>query len=77
MSQIYEILCAIGDFFVSIYDLVVNIVTGAWDMIKLIPSGQKVFVDALAAIPPIVHPYAMATITIAVLYIIIGRGGSD
>ncbi len=77
MSQIYEILCKIGDFISTLFDVVVNFVTGIFDMLQMIPAGQKTFLDALAALPPIVHPYATATITVAVLYMILGRGGTD
>lgn len=77
MSQIYDLLCKLGEFFVMLYDAVVQIVTGIWDMLKLLPEAVSTLNDAIHALPDFVVVFAGATITVSVIYMILGRGGTD
>lgn len=77
MSQIYEILCKIGDFFIGLYDVVMNIVTSIWDLLKMIPEAVSTLMGAVDALPDIVKVFAVSTITVSVIFMIVGRGGTD
>lgn len=77
MSQIYDILCKIGDFFIGLYDVVKEIVLSVWQVLKLLPGAAATLKNAISALPDFVIAFAVATITVSVIYMIVGRGGTD
>ncbi len=77
MKQIYDILCKIGDFFIGLYDVVKEIVLSVWEVLKMLPGAASTLKDAVAALPDFVVVFAVATVTVSVIYMIVGRGGTD
>lgn len=77
MKQIYEILCKIGDFFIGLYDVVKEIILSIWEVLRMLPESAATLKDAILALPDFVVVFAVATITVSVIYMIVGRGGTD
>ena len=77
MKQIYDILCKIGDFFIGLYDVVKEIVISVWEVLKMLPGAASTLKDAITALPDFVVVFAVATVTVSVIYMIVGRGGTD
>lgn len=77
MKQIYEILCKIGDFFIGLYDVVKEIILSVWEVLRMLPEAVSTLKDAVLALPDFVIVFAVATITVSVIYMIVGRGGTD
>ena len=77
MKQIYEILCKIGDFFIGLYDVVKEIILSVWEVLRMLPESAATLKDAILALPDFVVVFAVATITVSVIYMIVGRGGTD
>lgn len=77
MKQIYDILCKIGDFFVGLYDVVKEIILSVWEVLRMLPESAATLKDAILALPDFVVVFAVATITVSVIYMIVGRGGTD
>ena len=77
MKQIYDILCKIGDFFIGVYDVVKEIILSVWEVLRMLPESAATLKDAILALPDFVIVFAVATITVSVIYMIVGRGGTD
>lgn len=77
MKQIYDILCKIGDFFIGLYDVVKEIILSVWEVLRMLPESAATLKDAILALPDFVIVFAVATITVSVIYMIVGRGGTD
>lgn len=71
IAALNEIITFIG----SLIDLVVKIVTGLVQLLQMIPSMVQTLTGSLGLLPPILVAFASVTITVAVIFIILGREG--
>lgn len=77
MKQIFDLLLEFWDVIKSIFELAIKLVVGLFDLLLLIPEAVKTLTEALNVLPPIVLPFCTATITISIIYMIVGRGGTE
>ena len=73
-------LHAITDFFTwvvdtvkSLLEFVWTIIEGTLQLISLIPSATKTLTDGLTHLPTLLVGFATATITVSIIFIILGR----
>lgn len=71
IAALNEIITFIG----SLIDLVVKIVTGLVQLLQMIPSMSQTLTGSLSLLPSILVAFASVTITVAVIFIILGREG--
>ena len=69
----FEALSKIVEFFKLIFDLVTMILKGLGTMITVIPKGLAFLVGAMPYMPPLLAPFAMVTVTLSVIFFILGR----
>lgn len=67
------ILSQIGTILVSLVQLVLNIVTGIYQMIITIPKAVTMLTYSVAQLPPMLLIFATAFITVSVVYLVIDR----
>lgn len=74
------------EFFDWIVEVVVSLVQFLWTTVKgliqlisLIPSAVNLLTSSISLLPPLLIAFATATITICVIFIIVGRqtGGKE
>lgn len=73
------------DFFVSIFqtlsnviNFAVNAVLGLFDIIKMLPQLLTNVTASVSNLPSILSTFVLATITVSVIFLLIGRGeGGD
>ncbi len=68
-------LSGIVDFFKSIISLVWQIITGLIRLLALIPEMVTNLTDSLGLLPSFLVAFATVTITVSVIFIILGRSG--
>ena len=80
MSEIFSVLKDIGDFLVNIFGALVELISFLWEMILQIDDMVLMITEAagnlpviFTFIPPSIVVFASAVITVAVLYLILGR----
>ena len=71
IAALNEIITFIG----SLIDLVVKIVTGLVQLLQMTPSMVQTLTGSLSLLPSILVAFASVTITVAVIFIILGREG--
>lgn len=71
IAALNEIITFIG----SLIDLVVKIVTGLVQLLQMIPSMVQTLTGSLSLLPSMLVAFASVTITVAVIFIILGREG--
>lgn len=74
MTYIIDFLKELGSFFTTLIDIVVNFFHQLITFIKLIPIGVGMLVTSVGYLPSILIVFATLSITISVLYVILGRG---
>lgn len=67
------ILKSIGDFIFSIGALILNLLSGLMQMIIMIPSALTMLTSSVAYMPTILVAFAMALITVSIVYLVVGR----
>ena len=71
IAALNEIITFIG----SLIDLVVKIVIGLVQLLQMLPSMVQTLTGSLSLLPSIFVAFASVTITVAVIFIILGREG--
>ena len=73
-----DALSQVVDFIGMIIDFVIQLVTGLVQLLLLIPKCVQMLTGSLLFLPPFLLTFATATITVSVIFIIVGRqGGGD
>lgn len=67
------------DLFTSLADFVVSFVSGILRLLKLIPTAVSFLTDYVSALPPLLTTFAGVTVTVTVIFLIVGRdsGGGN
>lgn len=68
-------LMEIVEFIGMIIDFVVQMVTGIIQLLTLIPKMVETLTTSLGLLPSVLVGFAGVTITVAVIFIIVGREG--
>ena len=71
--EIGQALNKIIEFLGSIIEFAVSMVTGLFDLLKLIPSTVEMFLGATSNLPDILAPFAISAISIAIILLVVGR----
>lgn len=71
--EIGEALNKIIEFFSSIIEFAVSMVSGLFDLLKLIPSTVQMFTSASNNLPSVLAPFAVSAVTIAIILLVVGR----
>ena len=74
MSYIIDFLKELGEFFHTALDMAVNFIQQLLTFIKLIPVGVKMLVTSVGYLPSILIVFATLSITVSVIYLVLGRG---
>lgn len=74
MSYIINFLKELGQFFETALDMAVNFVQQLLTFIKLIPVGVNMLVTSVGYLPSILIVFATLSITVSVIYLVLGRG---
>lgn len=74
MTYIIDFLKELGSFFSTLIDIIVNFINQLIAFIKLIPIGVGMLVTSIGYLPSILIVFATLSITISVIYLILGRG---
>lgn len=67
------ILKTLVDFVVAVFSLVINLITGIWQMLQMIPSALTMLTYSVAFMPTILIAFATALITISIVFLVVGR----
>lgn len=74
MSYIIDFLKELGSFFQTLIDMVVNLLQQLLTFIMLIPVGVNMLITSVGYLPSILIVFATLSITVSVIYLILGRG---
>ena len=74
MTYIIDFLKELGEFFQTLIDIVVNFIQQLITFVMLIPVGVNMLVTSVGYLPSILIIFATLSITISVIYLILGRG---
>lgn len=74
MTYIIDFLKELGEFFQTLIDIVVNFIQQLITFVMLIPVGVNMLVTSVGYLPSILIVFATLSITISVIYLILGRG---
>lgn len=74
MSYIIDFLKELGEFFHSLIDIVVNLIQQLITFIMLIPVGVNMLITSVGYLPSILIVFATLSITVSVIYLVLGRG---
>lgn len=71
--EISEALNKIIEFFGSIIDFAVGLVSGLFDLLQLIPATVQMFMGSVNSLPDVLVPFAVSGIAIAIILLVVGR----
>lgn len=74
MNYIIDFLKELGSFFQTLIDMVVNLIQQLLTFIMLIPVGVNMLITSVGYLPSILIVFATLSITVSVLYLVLGRG---
>ena len=74
MSYIINFLQELGQLFETALDMAVNFIQQLVTFIKLIPVGVTMLVTSVGYLPSILIVFATLSITVSVIYLVLGRG---
>lgn len=74
MSYIINFLKELGQFFETALDMAVNFIHQMLTFIRLIPVGVNMLVTSVGYLPSILIVFAALSITVSVIYLVLGRG---
>lgn len=73
MTIITDILKSIADVIVSLLQFAINIFTSLFNLFASIPRYLTFVTASLNTLPAIILPFALASISIYVIYLVLGR----
>lgn len=68
-----NIINQIGTVLASLVQIVINLLTGIFQMITTVPKALTMLTYSVAQLPPMLLVFATAFITISVVYLVIDR----
>lgn len=68
-----EFLRALLDTIVSLLAFLANIISGSFQLLRLIPQSMQFLTYSLSAVPAVVSAIAAALVSVSVVYLIVGR----
>lgn len=74
MNYIIDFLKELGSFFQTLLDMAVNLMQQLITFIMLIPVGVSMLVTSVGFLPSILIIFATVSITVSVIYLVLGRG---
>lgn len=74
MSYIIDFLKELGDFFHTVIDIAVNFIHQFITFVRLIPYGVNMLITSVGYLPSILIVFATLSITVSVIYLVLGRG---
>ena len=72
-AGLFDFLKQIADFIGSIIDFVIQMVSGLVRLLTLIPTCVTLLTESLGVLPTVLVGFASVTITVCVIFIILGR----
>lgn len=73
MKWIQEALQSLLDGLQTIFDFVVSLVTGLIEVVKFLPRVFSTLFSSIGQMPSFLTAFAVLTVTILILYIVVGR----
>lgn len=77
MSWIINFFKSLWDTITALIDLVINLVSGLFQFIANLPTFISYLTKTIAILPGWLLPFCTISITVSVLFIILGRGKSN
>ena len=74
MNYIIDFLKELGSFFQTLIGMVVNLIQQLITFVLLIPVGVNMLITSVGYLPSILIVFATLSITISVIYLVLGRG---
>lgn len=74
MTYIIDFLKELGSFFQTLIDMVVNLIQQLLTFIMLIPVGVNMLITSVGYLPSILIVFATLSITVSVIFLVLGRG---
>ena len=74
MNYIIDFLKELGSFFQTLIDMVVNLIQQLITFVMLIPVGVNMLITSVGYLPSVLIVFATLSITISVIYLVLGRG---
>ena len=74
MNYIIDFLKELGSFFQTLIGMVVNLIQQLITFVMLIPVGVNMLISSVGYLPSILIVFATLSITISVIYLVLGRG---
>lgn len=74
MTYIIDFLKELGEFFHTLIDIVVNLIHQLITFVMLIPVGVNMLITSVGYLPSILIVFATLSITVSVIYLVLGRG---
>lgn len=62
------------NYIVSLFNLLLSIIKGLFNLIKLLPTMYGTLADVINGIPSVIATFALISFTISVVFLILGRG---
>lgn len=74
LNYIIDFLKELGSFFQTLIGMVVNLIQQLITFVMLIPVGVNMLITSVGYLPSILIVFATLSITISVIYLVLGRG---
>ena len=74
MNYIIDFLKELGSFFQTLIGMIVNLIQQLITFVMLIPVGVNMLITSVGYLPSILIVFATLSITISVIYLVLGRG---
>lgn len=71
-----DVLTSILDAITSVIGLVINIFTSLISLLAHIPTYTDFLITSIGFLPTVILPFAVASISVYVVFLLLGRGGS-
>lgn len=68
-----QVLDSILQFFYGIGMFLENIINGIIQLVQIIPQAMAFMATALGSLPSIIATFALAMITVSIVYLVVGR----
>lgn len=77
ITWIADFLQSIGDMISNLFNFLLNTITSLFDLVKVIPKFITYLTSTIGFLPSFVTVFAVGTVSVAVIYLILGRSTNE
>lgn len=77
LNWLSELLFSIVDIVKNVFSFLLNVIQGLFNFIKMLPKFISYLTDTVGFLPSFLAVFATATVSIAIIYLILGRSTNE